>query len=100
MNWATYDTDRLTIDPSLMEVFLFPLPRQQAQKHVESTLKEMMDQKNKLAYENGRLQTQVEQTTQELESLRKADLESTKYKQLAETLAAKYSQVADFFPIN
>lgn len=53
----------------------------------------MMDQKNKLAYENGRLQTQVEQTNLELESLRKSDLECTKYKQLAENLADKYTQV-------
>ncbi|XP_060580198.1 coiled-coil domain-containing protein 150-like isoform X3 [Ruditapes philippinarum] len=66
--------------------------QQQAQKHVENTLKEMMDQKNKLAYENGRLQTQVEQATIELESLRKTDLEVTKYKQISEALASKYSQ--------
>lgn len=53
----------------------------------------MMDQKNKLAYENGRLQTQVEQATLELENLRKSDLDSAKYKQLADALADKYSQV-------
>ena len=64
-----------------------------AQKHVEKTLKEMMDQKNKLAYENGRLQTQVEQMSAEVEGLRKADLECTQYKQLAEALQSKYSQV-------
>ncbi|XP_053379016.1 coiled-coil domain-containing protein 150-like isoform X2 [Mercenaria mercenaria] len=64
----------------------------QAQKHVENTLKEMMDQKNKLAYENGRLQTLVEQTSLELESLRKSDLDVTKYKQISEALASKYSQ--------
>ncbi|XP_052226165.1 coiled-coil domain-containing protein 150-like isoform X2 [Dreissena polymorpha] len=65
---------------------------QQAQKHVESTLKEMMDQKNKLAYDNGRLQTTLEQANLELESLRKADLETNKYRTLAEALANKYSQ--------
>ena len=64
-----------------------------AQKHVEKTLKDMMDQKNKLAYENGRFQTQVEQMSLELEGLRKADLECTQYKQLAEALQSKYSQV-------
>ena len=53
----------------------------------------MMDQKNKLAYENGRFQTQVEQMSLELEGLRKADLECTQYKQLAEALQSKYSQV-------
>ena len=52
-----------------------------------------MDQKNKLAYENGRLQTQVEQMNGELEALRKAELECTQYKQLSETLQSKYSQV-------
>ena len=52
-----------------------------------------MDQKNKLAYENGRLQTQVEQNAVELEGLRKADLECTQYRQLAEALQSKYSQV-------
>lgn len=52
----------------------------------------MMDQKNKLAYENGRLQTQMEQATLELENLRKSDLEVTKYKQISEALANKYSQ--------
>lgn len=66
--------------------------QQQAQKHVENTLKEMMDQKNKLAYENGRLQTQVEQANLELENLRKTDLDATKYKQISEALASKYSQ--------
>ncbi|KAL4221302.1 hypothetical protein ACF0H5_019565 [Mactra antiquata] len=66
--------------------------QQQAQKHVENTLKEMMDQKNKMAYDNGRLQTQVEQANLELENLRKADLEVTKYRQVSEALASKYSQ--------
>lgn len=66
---------------------------QAAQNHVEKTLKDMMDQKNKLAYENGRLQTQVEQITVELEGLRKADLECAHYRQLAEALQSKYSQV-------
>jgi len=60
---------------------------------VETTLKEMMEQKNKMAYENGRLQTQVEQANLELDTLRKSDLECTKYKQLADALANKYSQV-------
>ena len=53
----------------------------------------MMDQKNKLAYENGRLQTQVEQNSFELDGLRKADLECAQYRQLAEALQSKYSQV-------
>ena len=69
---------------------------QQAQKHVETTLKEMMDQKNKMAYENGRLQTQLEQTTLELEALRKLDLDTNKYKTLADTLANKYGGVSVF----
>ncbi|XP_052769593.1 coiled-coil domain-containing protein 150-like isoform X1 [Mya arenaria] len=65
---------------------------QQAQKHVETTLKEMMDQKNKLAYEKGRLQTQLEQANGELDALRSTDLDTNKYKTIADTLAIKYSQ--------
>jgi regulator of replication initiation timing len=82
----------VVLTKTIVFIFCFHLI-QQAQKHVENTLKEMMDQKNKLAYENGRLQTQVEQATIELESLRKTDLEVTKYKQISEALASKYSQV-------
>ena len=52
-----------------------------------------MDQKNKLAYENGRLLTQVEQTAVELENLRKADLESAHYRKISDTLQNKYAQV-------
>ncbi|WAR29334.1 CC150-like protein [Mya arenaria] len=68
------------------------LLERQAQKHVETTLKEMMDQKNKLAYEKGRLQTQLEQANGELDALRSTDLDTNKYKTIADTLAIKYSQ--------
>lgn len=74
-------------------IIFFFLCLKAAQKHVEKTLKDMMDQKNKLAYENGRFQTQVEQMSLELDGLRKSDLECTQYKQLAEALQSKYSQV-------
>ena len=44
-------------------------------------------------YKNGLLQTEVKQNAVELEGLRKADVECTQYRQLAEAQQSKYSQV-------
>lgn len=54
---------------------------------------EMMEQKNKLAYENGSLQTQVTHLTSEVDKLKNAQNESTKLKHLNDGLQNRYDKV-------
>ena len=70
---------------------------QGSHKQVEATLKEMVEQKNKLAYEKGKLQAQVDSYQHELESLAGAQTELTQYKRITTSLEAKLSKVRKLF---
>ena len=66
---------------------------QSSQQQVESTLQEMVEQKNKLAYEKGKLQTQVSTLQRDVEALSGASNELSQQKRLGAALEAKVSKV-------
>ncbi|KAL3862086.1 hypothetical protein ACJMK2_008081 [Sinanodonta woodiana] len=66
--------------------------QQETQKRVENTMKEIMEQKNKLAYENGRLQTQVDQMRADLESMSHAHKDAKQNRQLNEGLQTRLNE--------
>ncbi|XP_021369483.1 coiled-coil domain-containing protein 150-like isoform X3 [Mizuhopecten yessoensis] len=63
-----------------------------ASTKIEDTMKDMMDQKNKLAYDNGRLQSQVSQLTAQLEVLSGSHTEVSQYRKLNQDLQKKYDK--------
>ncbi|KAK6176820.1 hypothetical protein SNE40_015048 [Patella caerulea] len=66
--------------------------QQSSQKKIEETLKDMLDQKNKLAYENGKLQSQVTQMRSELQSAQKDLSDVPQLRKLSKGLQDKYSK--------
>ncbi|CAC5405195.1 unnamed protein product [Mytilus coruscus] len=66
--------------------------QQETQSKVEKTMMEMMEQKNKLAYENGSLQTQVTHLTAEVDKLKNAQNDATKLKHINEGLQNRYDK--------
>uniref|UniRef100_H3AWY3 Coiled-coil domain containing 150 n=1 Tax=Latimeria chalumnae TaxID=7897 RepID=H3AWY3_LATCH len=64
-----------------------------AQQQVEQVLADLMDSKNKLAYDKGKLQTKVQQLQEELESLADAQSNNHQLRKLNTALEAKYNQV-------
>ncbi|KAK3591041.1 hypothetical protein CHS0354_026055 [Potamilus streckersoni] len=66
--------------------------QQETQKRVENTMKEIMEQKNKLAYENGRLQTQVDQMRADMESMSHAHKDAKQNRQLNEGLQTRLNE--------
>ena len=54
---------------------------------------EMLEQKNKLAYDKGRLQSKVDQLQKNLESLANAQTDLVKARKSNTTLEAKYHKV-------
>nr|XP_014344292.1 PREDICTED: coiled-coil domain-containing protein 150 [Latimeria chalumnae] len=67
--------------------------QQHAQQQVEQVLADLMDSKNKLAYDKGKLQTKVQQLQEELESLADAQSNNHQLRKLNTALEAKYNQV-------
>ena len=67
---------------------------QAAQQHVEKTMTDMLEQKNKLAYDKGRLQSKVDQLQRDLESLANAQTELVQSKKLNASLEVKYHKVS------
>ncbi|XP_063410200.1 coiled-coil domain-containing protein 150-like isoform X5 [Mytilus trossulus] len=66
--------------------------QQETQSKIEKTMMEMMDQKNKLAYDNGSLQTQVTHLTAEVDKLKNAQNEATKLKHINDGLQNRYDK--------
>lgn len=66
--------------------------QQETQGKVERTMMEMMEQKNKLAYENGSLQTQVTHLTAEVDKLKNAQTDATKLKHINDGLQNRYDK--------
>ena len=66
---------------------------QATQKQIESTLTTLTDQKNRLAYEKGRLENHVQQLQTELQELNARIVEHRKVKELNQSLQNKYKQV-------
>ncbi|KAJ7990627.1 hypothetical protein DPEC_G00302350 [Dallia pectoralis] len=66
--------------------------QQEAQQQVEQMLKELIDSKNKLAYEKGSLQTQVDQLQEEVRELKVARAESVQQRKRSSVLKNKYTQ--------
>ncbi|XP_019906553.2 coiled-coil domain-containing protein 150 [Esox lucius] len=68
--------------------------QQNAQLQVEQMLKELTDSKNTLAYENGSLQTKVDQLQDEVRELRDARAESVQQCKRSSVLKNKCNQVS------
>ena len=69
---------------------------QNTQRRVEDALSEMLEQKNRLAYENGKLQSTLRQLTQELEEATREQGDIVQLRKLSQSLQAKYTQVSCF----
>ena len=67
---------------------------QMTQRKVETTLQEMMEQKNKLAYENGKLQSQVTQLTQDLAAAQAQCSDTAQLRKASEMAQARLVQVS------
>ncbi|XP_033763087.1 coiled-coil domain-containing protein 150-like isoform X2 [Pecten maximus] len=63
-----------------------------ASTKIEDTMKDMMEQKNKLAYDNGRLQSQVSQLTAQLDVLSGSQTEISQYRKLNQELQKKFDK--------
>ncbi|XP_068926266.1 coiled-coil domain-containing protein 150 [Petaurus breviceps papuanus] len=63
------------------------------QQQVERVLGEITDNKNKLAYEKGKLQTKVKQLQKEINSLADTRSENDELRKLNKTLETKYAQM-------
>ncbi|XP_060075980.1 coiled-coil domain-containing protein 150-like [Ylistrum balloti] len=63
-----------------------------ANTKIEDTMKDMMEQKNKLAYENGRLQSQVSQLTAQLDVLTGSHTEVSQYRKQSQDLQKKWDK--------
>ena len=58
-------------------------------------MQEMLEQKNKLAYENGKLQTQVAQLTSQVDLLTESSKEATKFRSISDSVQQRYDSVSD-----
>ena len=67
---------------------------QMTQRKVETTLKDMMEQKNKLAYDNGKLQSQVTQLSQDLAAAQAQCSDTAQLRKVNEMAQAKVIQVS------
>ncbi|KAH9508698.1 hypothetical protein Btru_049657 [Bulinus truncatus] len=84
---------KLEQDKVLLLERLGALQHQQVtQRKIEDTLNDMMEHKNKLAYENGKLQSTINQLQQEIAELMKNREDTNQLKKLNQTLKAKYNQ--------
>ncbi|XP_066297644.1 coiled-coil domain-containing protein 150-like isoform X2 [Branchiostoma lanceolatum] len=68
--------------------------QQASQKQVEKAMAEMIDSKNRLAYDKGKLQTKVDQLQQELESLANAQSEVVHLRKVNAAVEAKFNKAA------
>ncbi|XP_064642994.1 coiled-coil domain-containing protein 150-like [Lineus longissimus] len=66
---------------------------QSAHLQVDQAMTEMLEQKNRLAYDKGRLQTKVDHLQSELESLANSQTELMQLRKNNQTIEAKYSKV-------
>lgn len=66
---------------------------QSSQKQLDSTLKETTEQKNRLAYDKGRLQSQVTQLQAEVTALADTRAEAIQLNKQREAMEAKYLKV-------
>ena len=57
-------------------------------------MKEMMEQKNRLAYDNGRLQSQLTQVTSQLDELKTKDTDATQNRNLYDAMQIRYEKVS------
>lgn len=60
-------------------------------------MRDMVEQKTKLAYENGRLQSQVSQMTSQLEILSGSQAEATQLRKINEGLQGRYDVVSIYY---
>ena len=67
---------------------------QESQNRVEKSMQEMLEQKNKLAYENGKLQTQVAQLTSQVDLLTESSKEATKFRCISDNVQQRYDSVS------
>lgn len=70
---------------------------QMAQLKVEATLKDMLEQKNKLAYENGKLQSELTQVKTELSVVTVESTTAVQQKKMNEILQDKFLKVTIFY---
>lgn len=68
-----------------------------AQLKVEATLKDMLEQKNKLAYENGKLQSELTQVKTELSVVTVESTTAVQQKKMNEILQDKFLKVTIFY---
>ncbi|GFS01137.1 coiled-coil domain-containing protein 150-like [Elysia marginata] len=66
--------------------------QQNTQRRVEDALNEMLEQKNRLAYDNGKLQSTLRQLEQELEEATREQGNIVQLRKLSQSLQAKYTQ--------
>ncbi|GFO30928.1 coiled-coil domain-containing protein 150-like [Plakobranchus ocellatus] len=66
--------------------------QQNTQRRVEDALSEMLEQKNRLAYENGKLQSKLTQVQQELEDTAQEQGDIVQLRKLSQSLQTKYTQ--------
>ena len=71
-----------------------PFCVQMTQRKVETTLKDMMEQKSKLAYDNGKLQSQVTQLSQDLAAAQAQCSDTAQLRKVTEMAQAKVIQVS------
>ncbi|KAK7094021.1 coiled-coil domain-containing protein 150-like isoform X2 [Littorina saxatilis] len=67
--------------------------QQMTQRKVETTLQDMVEQKNKLAYDNGRLQSQAAQLTQDLATAQAQCTDTAHLRKVNEAAQTKLMQV-------
>ncbi|KAM8953071.1 coiled-coil domain-containing protein 150 [Pelodytes ibericus] len=77
----------------LMECVALLEQEQHSQRQVDGLLTELMESKNKLAYEKGKLQSTVDQLKSELQSLCDSNSENTQLRKLNDALETKYAQL-------
>ena len=70
---------------------------QVSQQQIEQSIKEMLEQKNKLAYDKGKLETKVEQLQREMENLATAQVDLAQLRKLHNATEAKLNKVCWLF---
>ncbi|XP_038061280.1 coiled-coil domain-containing protein 150-like isoform X2 [Patiria miniata] len=76
----------------LMERIAALEQQQDAQQKVQSTMAELLDSKNRLAYDKGRLQSRVAQLQEELQSLASARTEGLQLQKANAAMQAQYAK--------
>ena len=64
-----------------------------SQQQIEQSIKEMLEQKNKLAYDKGKLESKVEQLQREMENLASAQVDLSQLRKLQNSTEAKLNKV-------